>query len=146
MDKIQKIANKFLGLKNPLVLQGIIKESMDRMEDEVEQAQSEQMYRGENADGTEINPTYTRNTVKYKQRKGQPWDRVTLKDTGKFHRANRAEVAPTAIDIINSDSKKGDLVEKYGARIFGLNEKSILLLKPITLQNVRFEMKRYFIS
>ena len=43
-----------------------------------------QMYRGEKADGTEIKPSYAPSTIRYKKKVGQPYNRVTLRDSGDF--------------------------------------------------------------
>ena len=45
----------------------------------------EQMYQGINASGNAIKPDYANSTINYKKRNFQPYDRVTLKDSGDFY-------------------------------------------------------------
>lgn len=53
---------------------------------------TEQMYEGQLSTGAAILPHYSANTVAIKKRKGQPYDRVTLKDTGDFYRGYHLQV------------------------------------------------------
>lgn len=144
MEEVEKLIQKMSALTNPMIMSSILEQAFDRMEDELADAQTEQMYRGENADGSQIQPAYTRFTVRAKRAKGQIADHVTLKDTGKFYRATKAKTAPNAIEIINTDKKKDELVEKYSDKVFGYNEKTLLLLQPKTIENTQFELQRYF--
>lgn len=62
----------------------------------------DQMYKGLNSKGLSIRPFYAASTIRYKKRKGQPFDRVTLRDSGAFHES----VTVTANDdnyVISSD-------------------------------------------
>ena len=95
-------------------------EVVDGMSPEMVEKQKEQMYAGENALGEPITPPYTPFTVTKKQEKGQPYDRVTLKDTGAFY--ERIFVSRHGKDLIfgSTDSKTDELTEKYGYWIFGL--------------------------
>ena len=63
---------------------------------------------------------YTIFTQIEKISKGQPHDRVTLKDTGAFHKAFYMDVSSRVFNIDSRDSKSSSLKEKYGAEIFGL--------------------------
>ena len=48
--------------------------------------QREQLFSGINAEGDPIEPEYSPRTVAIKKKKGQPTDRVTLRDTGDFYK------------------------------------------------------------
>lgn len=70
-------------------------------------------------------------TIREKQRKGQPSDRVTLKDTGAFYKSFDVKVNGNGdIDIVADTIKYGfdgawDLQEIYGVDIIGLNQTSL---------------------
>lgn len=82
----------------------------------------EQMMEGLDSEGKPISPPYTPFTVEIKEEKGQPSDRVTLRDEGDFHRGMllAADKWPALFD--SSDPKTDDLTDKYGEGIFGLNK------------------------
>lgn len=85
---------------------------------------ADQMFAGLRADDTEIEPAYKPFTIAIKKEKGQPTDRVTLKDTGEFHRSIFVKFEGDKI-IIDSDSDlRNKLVDKYGATIFGLTKQN----------------------
>lgn len=67
---------------------------------------------------------YTPYTIRLKTEKGQPTDRVTLRDTGAFHRSFIVETGPEEFYITATDPKTEELVQKYGGRIFGLLEQN----------------------
>lgn len=58
-------------------------------------------------------------TIRVKKEKGQPTDRVTLRDTGAFERDFRVVVGQTEFVVTSDDWKTEDLMAKYG-KIFGL--------------------------
>jgi hypothetical protein len=84
-------------------------------------AQKEQLFEGEDSDGKDIEPFYAESTIARKKKKGQPTDRVTLLDTGKFQEAIFQDVFSDRVITSSSDSKTKKLEEKYGAKIFGLD-------------------------
>ena len=88
---------------------------------------------------------YSPYTVRVKTEKGQPTDRVTLRDTGEFHKSFEVVIDPTGFYITATDSKTNELVDKYGEKIFGLipENKSELLhqyLYPSVLGQIRKEL------
>jgi len=76
--------------------------------------------RGVGYDNKKLKPKYKRITVSIKQRKGQPSDRVTLKDTGAFHKSFTLQAFSNFFTITATNNKTDKLVEKYGEKIFGL--------------------------
>lgn len=64
-------------------------------------------------------------TIQVKIEKRQPYDRVTLKDTGEFYDSFYVETAEDRFYIKASDEKTNWLIEKYGAEIFGLTNDSL---------------------
>jgi hypothetical protein len=85
-----------------------------------------QMNAGLRADGSEITPSYSDFTVMMKKLKGQPWQFVTLRDTGAFQAGINVQVLGTKITIGSTDPKSAKLENKYSkarGSIFGLSEK-----------------------
>lgn len=82
--------------------------------------QQEQLNAGKKKSGGRIKPEYRPATVKIKKMKGQPYDRVTLKDTGFFHSTIFLVVGQNDFGVTSTDRKGPWLVDKYGDSIFGL--------------------------
>lgn len=76
----------------------------------------------------DIGGGYSPYTISVKLEKGQPTDRVTLKDTGHFHDSFRVEV-PLGADyiVITADPFKGgkDITEDWGGQVIGLNPENL---------------------
>lgn len=64
-------------------------------------------------------------TIQVKIEKRQPYDRVTLKDTGEFYDSFYVETAEDRFYIKASDEKTNWLIKKYGSEIFGLTNDSL---------------------
>lgn len=82
-----------------------------------------QLYeQGENAHGMSIADyqPYRPLTIRIKEEKGQPTNRVTLRDEGEFESSFFIEVGNESFTIKASDFKTEELVKKYGD-IMGLN-------------------------
>ena len=61
---------------------------------------------------------YTARTIKIKQKKGQPYDRVTLRDTGEFHSSLHVEFDDEGFYVTSTDDKAKYLLARYGKTIF----------------------------
>lgn len=87
---------------------------------------AEQMFAGQTADDRVITldgrKGYSRTTFEIKKKKGQPTDRITLRDTGAFHRGLYATLKNGKIITSSTDSKADEIEERTGKQIFGLNE------------------------
>lgn len=104
----------------------VLAQVQDREPDVVELNYEEQLFRrGIRADGKQITPAYTPFTTKLKGYKGQPTDRVTLRDTGDFHASFLLEFEANEFRIFAADWKEGKLKAKYGEEILGLTDKNI---------------------
>ena len=69
---------------------------------------------------------YTSRTIQIKRVKGQPTDRVTLKDTGDFYDSFRVISRPNEIEIVANTFKDGEnLEDRWGNFIIGLQEGSL---------------------
>lgn len=113
--------NQLIQRFEALQVQSVIAESFEETAESYADLNAGQMYSGRNSEGDPITPTYTRLTVAYKKRKGQPADRVTLRDTGDFYKGIYAKLEGTSITVGSTDDKAKLLEEKYGEEIFGLD-------------------------
>jgi hypothetical protein len=89
----------------------------------VEDLNAGQLNEGIDADNQSITPPYAELTEEIKKLKGQPTDKVTLKDTGTFHRSFYTAFESDGFTVDSKDELKNKLVKKYGA-ILGLTDKS----------------------
>lgn len=64
-------------------------------------------------------------TIAIKEQKGQPTNRVTLRDTGDFENSFYLEVGDKQFEIKASDWKTESLIKKYGRQILGLTDENI---------------------
>lgn len=79
--------------------------------------------KGEKSDGKKMKPGYKAITIKLKKKKGDPYDRVTLRDTGKLYRSIDLIVGERALIMqVNVDYYRA-LEKKYGSKIAGIQEK-----------------------
>lgn len=71
---------------------------------------------------------YSPVTIAIKEAKGQPTNRVTLRDEGDFESSFFLEVSDKQFEIKASDFKTEDLIKKYGRQILGLTDENIAIL------------------
>lgn len=107
----------------------------------------EQLYeKGIEGRGIEIssyNP-YKPRTIKKKIRKGQPYDRVTLKDTGEFYASLHVEHDDEGFYVTSSDDKSQYLLKRYGKTIFRLTDENLkVLLHDYIRPSLKQKMKEY---
>jgi phosphoribosylaminoimidazole carboxylase (NCAIR synthetase) len=103
---------------------------------------------GINNDGTKIQE-YRPATVAFKEEKGQPTNRVTLRDTGSFHKSFYLIFQPESFSIYAKDPKTPEITKAYrrgfggrGAKIFGLtseNKKKLLneIIMPALTEKIK---------
>jgi len=136
IKNIKKV--KKLGFEN--LVQEAVKESDDMI---IALNTDDQLYnKGINNDGSKVEPAYTRTTVSIKKKKGQPSNRVTLKDTGDFHDSFKVKASRGEVEIYATDKKAAKLEKKYGDKIYGLTSEnrdkySSEILYPIILKNLK---------
>lgn len=110
-----------IGVFNRLDLRGIGAFAVDRTKDKIAEANRAQMMAGKGSVrpiGRYRNAVYAR----YKNAANpQPGlGNVDLRLTGAFHKAIFVAVGGDSYEIDSSDGKTDDLVNRYGAQIFGL--------------------------
>lgn len=71
---------------------------------------------------------YAVSTIKRKIKKGQPTNRVTLKDTGEFYKSLHVEFDDEGFYVTSSDEKAKYLLDRYGKTIFRLSNANFNLL------------------
>lgn len=98
-------------------------DAMVRNPDEIVDLNREQLNSGKYADGSSIVPQYKPLTIQIKQKKGQPTDRVTLKDTGEFQSRMYLKIRGNEFSMLSSDDKYLALKQKYdkGGQLFNLS-------------------------
>lgn len=102
-----------------------IRKSVDQNKTVIKTMQTDdQMFSGTNSAGGVISPSYRQSTINYKKRKGQPFDRVTLKDSGNFYDSIEVEARPSDFIISTKISYSIFLVEKY-AQILGITNTNL---------------------
>lgn len=109
----------------PGMLESIIKSKEDVI---VSAIADDQLYRrGINGKGEKIMSyaPYRPRTIANKRRKGQPTTRVTLRDTGAFHKAMFVAFEPDGFYVSSADRKTEVLTQKYGETIFRLTNKNL---------------------
>ena len=96
------------------------------------------------SDGVEIASydPYHYTTIERKIEKGQPTDRVTLKDTGDFHKSFKVTVDSEKFAVTAEDWKTDILTWRYGAGILALSDESLhsfkeAFLKPELIKSLR---------
>ncbi len=85
---------------------------------------------------------YSPYTIKIKQAKGQPTDRLTLRDTGAFYKSFTVEVEGTSI-VLDADGQKQDnnLFSQYGIDILGLNDQNMSIFLERLTNDIIFYIK-----
>ena len=99
------------------------------IEDEIKEINVHQQYDlGQDRNGDAITPEYAESTIRYKRRKGQPTDRVTLQDTGQYHDTFKIRYEDEEFELYANDWKAGFLDKKYGKEIYGLQDEAAMQL------------------
>ena len=83
---------------------------------------------GINNKGQAIQPPYTVTTIRIKQKKMHPTNRVTLRDTGAFQESFFLDIGLDQFEVKASDEKTEELLNKYGRDVLGLTDENIRLL------------------
>lgn len=123
-DEIANLLNKVKSVEesmNEIILMVVKKNEREVLRLNVD----EQLYKGVNSMGEKIKPRYSSATVKRKKKKGQPFNRVTLKDEGDFYDGFFVEYGVDEFSLQGDDKKTRYLIKRYGKEIFGLTDKSL---------------------
>lgn len=139
--EIAAIIKRFFSID----MEKVVMDSVKEYSREIVSMQQEQMFSGVASKGDPIDPAYTKNTRTMKKLRGQPTDRVTLKDKGNFYKRQFVRFTKNTFEVDSRDKKTADLKEKYhgnrGSDIFGLTEENTDRLAVITLPLVQDKFK-----
>jgi hypothetical protein len=126
--EITTVINKLKAVRAsiPQIVLDLVREN----EQFVINLQQGQLGEGFDSKGQQIKPSYAQSTIARKKKKGQPFNRVTLKDKGDYYKS---------FDIIYNESGgtfvlkatnfvRQYLVKRYGEDIEGLTPESIELV------------------
>ena len=87
---------------------------------------------------------YSPLTIEIKKEKGQPYNRVTLRDEGDFERSFYVEADTQQFTIKAADWKTEDLIQRYGRQILGLTEENkIILIWEYIYPELKAKTKEY---
>ena len=124
---LNDLENFILEIKNSIP--SWIKEVIEKNKDVILDMQLQgQFDKGKDSEGNNLFPPYASSTKKRKRRKGQPTNRVTLKDTGMFYKSVEVEVRNDEFEIKSDIDYSEYLIERYNTEydvffygaIFGL--------------------------
>jgi hypothetical protein len=121
MKKIENVIDNLKAIKGSF--RELALEVVEEHSEEIAELNRQQLFEGSRPDGSEITPPYTPFTVARKRSKGQPFDRVTTRDTGAFHNGIKVEVFQNSFEMIGTDDKTQRLTNKYGS-LLGLTQES----------------------
>ena len=121
-DRVMKVNEDLTSGK---MIQNIIQEKEAEIIDM--NAQEQLFESGENSLGVSIASyaPYAPITIEIKKMKGQPTNRVTLRDEGDFESSFYLVISDKQFEIKASDWKTEELVKKYGSSILGLTKENI---------------------
>lgn len=129
-EMYRRVTNAINGLDNEIY--NIVVD----LEPDMVESQQERLFEGKYPTGEIIFPPYKPFTIFMKTIKEQPTDRVTLKDTGDFHRGIFVKKQGENLIIDSTDEKSAKLQEKYGENIFGFTAENKTTLKKQTHQKI----------
>ena len=87
---------------------------------------------------------YSPLTIEIKKEKGQPYNRVALRDEGGFEQSFYVEADTQQFTIKAADWKTEDLIQRYGRQILGLTEENkIILIWEYIYPELKAKTKEY---
>jgi hypothetical protein len=90
---------------------------------------------------------YSPYTIQIKTEKGQPVDRVTLKDTGAFYDSFKVVVGDTYIEIIANPMKgETDINREWGGYVIGLQPENVQKVIDYVKEKFIASVKRTYIQ
>lgn len=129
LDRVKRKLNSIVKLDENKILRQIL--SSTELQEEIIYLNtiSQLFEQGEDKLGRRLDSIgggYSPYTIQIKQSKGQPIDRVTLKDTGAFYDSFKVVVADSYIEIIANPLKDGkDINQEWGGYVIGLQPENM---------------------
>lgn len=112
---------------------------------EIVERNRESLESGQYDTGVSISPAYTAKTIRIKRKRGQPYDRVTLRNSGRFYSRMRVVLKRTGFSITSTDRKTMMLKMKYDGSmgsIFGLQDADMAWLSWVVAERIRNRIKQ----
>ncbi|RSK50103.1 hypothetical protein [Hymenobacter rigui] len=122
-DRLDALARALQRL--PRVLEQQVEDTVRDNTAFLEDANTDQLASGKDATGADITPEYADLTIALKQIKGQPTDRVTLRDSGDFYTGIIAQLSGKQVELVGTDPKTAELEERYGPDIIGVPDPAL---------------------
>ena len=141
-EAIRQVAKRARELNIDLIMRSIFEQEPDFEDLVIELNTTNQLFEGIDANGvtlSSIGGGYAPVTIAIKQTNNQPFNRVTLKDTGAFYESFSVRYEMGGV-VIDADTIKDgdDLRERWGNDILGLTnesiEKLIFFLHPLIVE------------
>ncbi len=98
--------------------------------------------KGIDSKGNLLPGPYAPFTIEIKNLKGQPTNRITLRDTGEFHEGFFMKATSFPVEIDSSDSKTSELKSQWGEDIFGLTDESQSEFNEQILDDIQTALKK----
>ena len=125
--------------------------AMSEYEMDIADMNRAQLWAGKDSSNTKMSPPYAKSTKKRKARKGQPTNRITLKDAGDFHASITAKAERDALVLGSERNVKGFelaqwLDERYYSKgsIYGLtpaNRRTLLReTQPLFIKSIKKQL------
>lgn len=142
MDRITSLIGKLEDYRDNIY--SYLEAATIEAEDTIIDMNISQLYdSGERRDGTKITPAYAPETVAIKKKKGQPTNRVTLRDTFDWQASFWVQFYPDGFEIKAGDWKTERLTQKYGDEILGLQDEMVkYLCETFYLPRLRTELRK----
>ena len=119
IKQLRKVDSSFISLQ----IRRIVKENQKYI---INLNVNDQLFdRGIYNDGTKLPLPYAPKTIIDKTKKGQPTDKITLRDTGSFHSKFYIIYEKNQFSLWSRDGKTETLVKDWGEEIFGLTDENI---------------------
>lgn len=141
-EAIKQMAKRAHELNIDLIMRSIFENEPDFKDLVIELNTKNQLFEGIDANGvtlSSIGGGYAPVTIAIKRTNNQPFNRVTLKDTGDFYKSFEVRYEMGGI-VIDADTIKDgdDLRDRWGDDILGLTHESIetliFFLKPLIVE------------
>lgn len=129
MEKLDNLIDRLRAIEDEalMLVENVIRENEHAL---LSLNSRDQLYdRGIDRNGVEIASyrPYAPMTIQIKREKGQPTNRVTLRDEGNFYASFYIIFGATGFEIAASDWKTEELIAKYGEEVLGLTDENVRL-------------------
>jgi len=147
-ELIKKKFRKVIRLNENKILNQILR-STELQEYIIELNTQDQLFtKGQDKLGRDLDSIgggYSPFTIQIKSQKGQPIDRVTLKDTGAFYDSFYVELNDTYFTIVANPMKNGkDINQEWGGYVIGLQPQNIAkVIEDIKIKYIRIVRNAY---